>query len=151
MVTWGMSCLLQGVKAICWSVHTAKYLEHGMCVTKRDLSVTHENGPSHSPMWGKWENLGCSTRLSSWAAWESYWERAALKIGGNMAQKRAGGTSGASGEFFLFVGKFLWGNLASLGDSMVNRENRSKTKVVGSERNLLKCLWSERERRNDCV
>lgn len=94
-----MSCLWQGVKAICWSVHTAKCLAQVMSAANRDLAVSHENGPSHSPMWARWGNLGCSTRLSSWAAWETCWERAALKVEGHMARKRASGTSGASGEW----------------------------------------------------
>lgn len=50
-----------------------------------------------------------------------------------------------------FVGKFLWGNPTSLRDSMVNRENRTQTKLVRAECNLLMCLWSEGKRRNDCV
>lgn len=69
----------------------------GMSVAIRDLGDPHESGPSHSPCGAKWEDLGCSTRFRSQAAWESCQERAALKVGGIMAQKKAGSTSGTVG------------------------------------------------------
>lgn len=54
------------------------------------------------PSGAKWEDLGCSTRLSSQAAWASCRERAALKAGGSTAWKRVGSTSGAMEEWILW-------------------------------------------------
>lgn len=54
------------------------------------------------PCGAKWEHLGCSTRLSSPAAWASCRERAALKVGGNTEWKKASSISGAAGEWILW-------------------------------------------------
>lgn len=71
----------------------------GMCVAIRDLTDSHESGPSHSPCSAKWEDLGCSTRLSGQKGGQ---ERAALKVGGIMTQKKSGSTSGTAGELVLW-------------------------------------------------